>query len=166
MADTQVTVNLGWRFDRIFLRNIDLKLHEAPAVFDMKWQPHVDLNLKNSFKELGDNRFEVSLHLAIKCRNLSKSVVDMSFEQVALVRVRSGFEPSAVQRIIAVEATNALFPYVRETVDTLAIRMSLPPFMLAHFDFEKIFEESLTQMNLQQAQASGSGKSPSEEIMN
>lgn len=166
MSDTQVTVNLGWRFDRIFVRNIDLKLHDAPEVFDMKWQPNVDLNFKNSYKEIGENRFQVALHLTITCRNLSKTVVEMSFEQAALVRLKAGYDASEVQRILAVETTNALFPYARETVDALALRMSIPPFMLAHFDFEKIFEESLTQLNLQQSQVTG-GRPPSgDEIMN
>ena len=165
MADKTIQIDLSWRFERIYLRKADVTLHDAPEVFDMKWQPNADMNIHGNFRKVGENRFEVSLALTLTCKNLEKVAVEMKLEQAALVRVQSAENEDDVQRILAVEATNALFPYLREAVDNLAIRSSLPPLMLAHFNFEKVFE-GLREMSDQQAQTPIGTQADSDEILN
>ena len=166
MADASVKINLAWRFERIYLRNVDVTLHDTPNLFNMKWQPNADMNIQGDFRPAGDHRYEVSLKLTMTCKNLDKLALEMTLEQAALVRVQSDKSQSDVQRILAVEATNALFPYVREAVDNLAVRMSLPPLMLGHFNFEKVFEEGLRQMNLKNTQSAMSANVSTDEVLN
>lgn len=166
MAEETIKINLPWRFERIYLRNVNVTLHDTPDLFDMKWQPNADMNIHGDFRRAGDHRYEVSLKLTMTCKNLDKLALEMTLEQAALVRVQSEKNQSDVQRILAVGVTNALFPYVREAVDNIAVRMSLPPLMLGHFNFEKVFEEGLRQMNLKQAQSAMSASVSNDEVMN
>ena len=159
-------INLAWRFERIYLRNVSVSLQETPALFDMKWQPNADMNIQGDFRKAGDNRYEVLLKLTMTCKNLDKLALEMTLEQAALVRVQPEKNEGDVQRILLVEATNALFPYVREAVDNLAVRMSLPPLMLGHFNFEKVFEEGLRQMNLKHAQSAMSTNVSTDDVLN
>lgn len=166
MADKTIHLNLPWRFERIYLRGAEIKLHDAPDLFDMKWQPQADMNIHGDFQRLTEHRYEVSLTLTLTCQNLDKIALELKLEQAALVRVQDESDPDKVQRMLAVDATNALFPYVREAVDNMALRMSLPPMMLGQFNFEKIFEESLRQMNLEAKRPSSAARSNSDEILN
>ena len=166
MADATIKINLAWRFERIYLRDVNVSLHETPELFEMKWQPNADMNIQGDFRKVSDHRYEVALKLTMTCKNLDKLALEMTLEQAALVRVQAETQQEDVQRILAVEATNALFPYVREAVDNLAVRMSLPPLMLGHFNFEKIFEEGLRQMNLKNTQSAVSANISSDEVMN
>ena len=164
MADKTIQIDLSWRFERIYLRKAEVKLLDAPDVFDMKWQPNADMNIHGNFRKIAGNRFEASLELILTCKNLEKVAVEMKIEQAALVRVQSPENEAEVQRILAVEASNALFPYLREAVDNLALRLSLPPLMLAHFNFEKVFE-GLREMN-REGQAPLDTQVGSDEILN
>lgn len=166
MPDATMKINLAWRFERIYLRNVSVSLQETPALFDMKWQPNADMNIQGDFRKAGDNRYEVLLKLTMTCKNLDKLALEMTLEQAALVRVQPEKNEGDVQRILLVEATNALFPYVREAVDNLAVRMSLPPLMLGHFNFEKVFEEGLRQMNLKHAQSAMSTNVSTDDVLN
>ena len=166
MADKTIQIDLAWRFERIYLRNVNVTLHDTPDLFDLKWQPNADMNIQGDFRKTGDTRYEVSLKLTMTCKNLGKLALEMTLEQAALVRVQSEKNQSDVQRILVVEAANALFPYVREAVDNLAVRMSLPPLMLGHVNFEKVFEEGLRQMNLKHAQSAMSANVSTDEVLN
>ncbi len=166
MADKTLHVDLKWRFERIYLRHVDLELSGAPQVFNMKWQPNVDMNIRGDHRNISEDRFEVILVLTVACKNLEHQVLKMKLDQGALVRVKSGLETSEIQRILSVEATNALFPYIREAADNFAVRMSLPPFLFGHFHFDKIFEEALQQMKLKNIKPMKKDSPPTDEIMN
>ena len=97
MADATVKINLAWRFERIYLRNINVTLQETPDLFDMKWQPNADMNIQGDFRQAGDHRYEVSLKLKMTCKNLDKLALELTLEQAALVRVQSEKNQSEVQ---------------------------------------------------------------------
>ncbi|MYD43486.1 MAG: protein-export chaperone SecB [Gammaproteobacteria bacterium] len=166
MPDKTIQVNLAWRFERIFLRKANIELHEAPEVFDMKWQPNVDMNIHGRFHKLAEQRFDVSLEMKLTCKNLDKLAFELDLHQSALVIVNKDQDPDEVKRILAVEATNALFPYTREAVDNLVLRMSLPPMMLAHFNFDKVFEEGERQLKAQVGQQADRVLPSSDEVLN
>ena len=165
MPEKTIQIDLAWRFERVYLRSANVKVHHAPELFDLKWQPNADMNIHGNFRKVGDQRYEVTLALTLTCKNLEEIAVEMKLDQAALVRVQADIGESDIQRILAVEATNALFPYVREAVDNLALRTSLPPLMLAHFNFENVYE-GLRQMNLDQSASTRRTKIGSDEIMN
>ena len=46
------------------------------------------------------------------------------------------------RRALAVTCPTVLFPYARETMDTLATKGTFPAFMLAPMNFEALFSET------------------------
>ena len=166
MADGTIQIDLPWRFERVYLREVNIKLHDTPDLFDMKWQPKADMNIRNDFRQAGEDRYEVAIQLSLTCKNLDKLALEMTLAQAALIRVPAGKGQEDIQRIVTIEAPNALFPYVREAVDNLAVRMTLPPMLLTHFDFAKILEEGMRQMNLKNTQSAMRAKPGAEDIVN
>jgi preprotein translocase subunit SecB len=50
---------------------------------------------------------------------------------------------------------SVLFPYAREALDSLVIKGSFPPLMLAPVNFDAIYEQSRQQMAARQQEGSG-----------
>ena len=166
MAERQIQVEVGWYFDRVYVHHSKVEVEDAPALFEMTWKPHADMNIRASAKEIGGRKFEVTLMLTMSCKNHDTPAVKLEIEQAALIRVKPDLDEDEIKRVLSVEVPNALFPYLRESADNAFVRASLPPMILAHVHFEKVFEEGLKQIILQEQRQTKSTKSQTDEILN
>jgi preprotein translocase subunit SecB len=80
-----------------------------------------------------------------------KEAFKISVETQGIFQIR-GVEPEMVERALSIICPTMLFPYARETIDSLMVKASLPPMMLAPMDFEAIYEESLRKKADEKAQ--------------
>jgi preprotein translocase subunit SecB len=64
-----------------------------------------------------------------------------------------GFEEKTVEHILGSMCPNILFPYARETIDTLAVKATFPAPMLAPINFDALLEQR-RQQRAAQAQES------------
>lgn len=147
MADNNIQIDLKWRIERIYVKKVNVELINAPEMFEKTWKPKVNLNFNAKHNAIGENRSEVSLSLDLSCDNHDELTFEMSVELAALVILKNGLSEREIHHILAQEATNTLFAYLRETVDSLAVRASLPPFALAHMDFGKLVKDSLDRLD-------------------
>jgi preprotein translocase subunit SecB len=58
-----------------------------------------------------------------------------------------------------------LFPYARETIDSLLTRGGFPPLMLAPINFDAVFAQAVMQAQ-QQAEANATSEKPAEAVLN
>ena len=56
-----------------------------------------------------------------------------------------GAEGELLERILNTSCPTILFPYGRETVDSVVVKGSLPPLMLAPINFESLYENQKNQ---------------------
>ena len=150
MPEETLKLDLKWRIERLYVKKADVQLFDAPTLFEKKWQPQIDLKFHASSTELGNGKFEVSLGLDLTCSNHGEQAYSMSLEQAALIEITQNLSDQEVQQILSLEATNALFAYLRETTDTLAVKASLPPFAIAHVDFGRLVQEGFKRMKQSQ----------------
>lgn len=152
--------------ERIYLKDLSFESPTAPDVFRMAWRPAVQLDLNTTANPLPDNRFEVVLTVTLRA-TLEASGGDASdggtasapegageagpgervgviieVQQAGVFRVE-GMDDAALRHVLAVACPDILFPYVREAVDNLAVRGTLPPFMLTPVDFGAMYAEAM-----------------------
>ena len=151
MAEETLQVNLKWKLERLYVRKANLQLFDTPTLFEKTWQPNVDLKFHSSTSEVGTRRFEVRLEIELSCINHEERAFELTIEQAALVAVVPNLSNEEVRHILSREVTNALFAYLRESTDTLAVKASLPPFALAHVDFGKLVEEGFDRIEKQRS---------------
>ena len=168
MPEHNIKLNLKWRFMRVYIREASLKLHDAPALFEKTWQASVDLNFHASRHEIGPMQFEAILGVKLKCTNHNKLALEMSVEQAAIVRLSNDLADHEINEVLAVEAPNALFPYLREAVDNLALKASVPPFQLANLDLGRVMQEGIEQLGLQRSveETARQARSSKDELLN
>lgn len=125
---------------RVFVKDISFESPRAPDVFKEQWGPQVNMELRTNNKKIEDGLYEVGLELTLQATKDEKSVFVIELEQAGIFVVK-GVEGEELKRVLATFCPNFLFPYAREVVDSLAVKGSFPPIMLAPINFDALYEQ-------------------------
>ena len=142
MTDT-VTAEIA--LERFYLKDLSFESPRAPEVFRETWQPNMNVDINTKAQPLGDDRFEVVLTITAQAKNPSgKTAVIVEIQQAGIFRVK-GLDAARLQRVLATFCPNLLFPYVRETLDSVMVKGTFPAMMLAPVNFDALYEQALRQ---------------------
>ena len=127
--------------ERIYLRDLSFESPQAPEVFATDWRPQLEIDIQTRSRSLDDERFETVLTLTLEARSNENAVLVVELQQAGVFRIR-GMDETMRRRALAVTCPTMLFPYARETIDTLAAKGTFPAFMLAPMNFDALFAEA------------------------
>lgn len=127
--------------ERIYLRDASFESPKAPKVFARDWKPTVQFDIDTRAERLDDERHEVVLTLTIEVRVDDDIVLIAELQQAGIFRLQ-GIDAAALPHILATICPSTLFPYARETVDSLLIKGTFPPLMLAPINFEALYADA------------------------
>ena len=136
--------------ERIYLRDVSFESPKAPDVFTVDWQPkvQVDINARNS--RLSDFRHEVVLTLTIEAKIEDEVAMIVELQQAGIFRLQN-MDDDFRTHVLATACPNALFPYARETLDSLVTKGTFPPLMLAPVNFDALYAEARRRWSADQA---------------
>lgn len=137
---------------RIYVKDISFESPRAPEIFRGNWQPRINLDLNTRSRKLEPDLFEVILTLSIEAQAEGEQTGFIVELQQAGVFHISGLDEEQMQHTLASYCPNLLFPYARETVDSLVLKGSFPPLMLAPVNFDALYAEAVQR---QQQEAGG-----------
>jgi len=146
MADEQAAKQpQQFSVQRIYTKDLSFESPATPEVFKKQWQPKVavDLNTKSEAIDQEGN-FEVVLSITITARIDDATAFLIEVQQAGIFYIR-GFEGEELRRILGTAAPNILFPYARETIDTLCVKGAFPAIMLAPVNFDAVYQQALVQ---------------------
>ena len=154
-GEEAATQQQQFNVQRIYTKDLSFESPATPAVFRKQWQPKitVDLNTKSNVID-DEGNFEVVLSITITARIEEETAFLIEVQQAGIFFIR-GFEGEELRRILATAAPNVLFPYARETIDSLCVKGAFPAIMLAPVNFEAVYQQALSQ-----AQAASKGGAP------
>ncbi len=138
---------------RIYTKDLSFESPTTPDVFKKPYQPkvNVDLNTRsNAVDEEGN--FEVVLTITATAKIDDDTAFLVEVQQAGIFFI-AGFDAEQLRRILGTAAPNILFPYARETIDSLVVKGGFPPIMLAPVNFDALFEQAMAQAAQQQAEA-------------
>jgi preprotein translocase subunit SecB len=139
--------------ERFYLKDLSFESPRAPEVFTEQWKPDVQLDINSQTRGVAEDRYEVTLTVTINATDAEgRSSVIIEVQQAGLFKI-SGLNEDQLKRVTATMCPSILFPYVRETVDSLAVRGGFPAMMLAPVNFELLFEEALKQQQAEKGEA-------------
>lgn len=136
---------------RIYLKDASLETPGTPAIFTKTWQPEINLDLNTRTKELGENHYEVVLTLTVTAKSEDAAAFLIEVQQAGIFQI-AGLGEAELNHTLGAFCPNILFPYARETVDSLATRGSFPALMLAPVNFDMLYAQKLQEAQ-QEAQA-------------
>ncbi len=145
----------NFALQRIYVKDISFESPNSPAIFQKQWKPDVKMDLNTKNAKLGDNHYEVvvSVTLTVTVEGMTAYIVEV---QQAGIFVVQGIEGGHLAQALSAFCPNLLFPYLRETIDTVVVKGSFPAMMLAPVNFDAIFAQAVKQKQQEAAAAADS----------
>ena len=134
---------------RIYVKDASFESPKAPEAFRQQWKPQVNLELNSRHVDLGEDNHEVILSLTVTSKNEDEEVIYLVEVQQAGVFLLKGLNDEVLNQTLGSFCPNVLFPYARETIDSLVIKGSFPALMLAPVNFDAIYEQAKAQSEQQ-----------------
>lgn len=158
MSETQSAPQPGdaarrFVLQRIYLKDLSFESPASPQLFSADWQPQVRLEIGTRSTEVADSIYEVIIQITITAEQEGKTAFLIEVQQAGLFHI-TGVEERLMPQVLQVTCPTVLFPYVRETVDTMALKGSIPPLLLAPIDFEAL-RRQMEEVRQQESDASG-----------
>ena len=125
---------------RIYTKDLSLESPRAPQIFEKQWNPKLGLEVDVLNEKLNDTMHEVILKLGVTVKTDDEVAFLVEIQQAG-VFVLQGFDEQTIEHILGSMCPNILFPYARETIDSLAVKATFPAPMLAPINFDAFMEQ-------------------------
>ncbi|HIG39918.1 MAG: protein-export chaperone SecB [bacterium] len=147
LQDTDGSAEEGAKFalQRIYIKDASFESPKAPDCFRGQWQPKVNLELNSQHTTLETNLYEVVLQVTVTARNSEDDIVYIIEVQQAGIFLIQGLEGEPLSKTLGSFCSGVLFPYARESIDSLVIKGSFPALMLAPVNFDAIYAHAQQQ---------------------
>lgn len=149
----------NFALQRIYVKDLSFETPHGPEAFRKQWQPKINLELNTRNNKLDENNFEVVLTVGVTAKLDDNTAFLIEVQQAGIFQI-AGFERQQLTQILGTACPNVLFPYARETIDTLVVKGSFPPIMLAPVNFDVLFQEAMRQAAEKQQAAQGDAAVP------
>ncbi|SMF65268.1 protein-export chaperone SecB [Pseudobacteriovorax antillogorgiicola] len=131
---------------RIYLKDLSFESPDPVASFKTKWEPQVNLDIRNQNRKVEGDLYESVLELTATVKVGEQTAFIVEVEQAGIFMIK-GLEGEQLNRVLGTFCMNVLFPYAREAVDSMCLKGSFPPLVLAPINFDALYDQSKNQNN-------------------
>ena len=127
--------------ERIYAKDLSFEVPGA-NVFTKEWQPELSINLSSAAEKVDPTHFEVSLKVVVQANNGGETAFIVDATQAGIFLV-DGVEEERLPYILGAYCPNILFPFLREAVNDLVTKGSVPQLLLTPINFDAEFEANM-----------------------
>lgn len=141
-----------FQLQRIYTKDLSFESPASPGVFRQQWQPKVsvDMNTKSD-KVDEEGNYEVVLTITVTAKVEEETAFLVEVQQAGIFFVQ-GIEGENLRAVLSTAAPNILFPYLRESIDSIVVKGGFPPVQLAPVNFDALYQQALVQAQQQSQQ--------------
>lgn len=137
---------------RIYVKDLSFEAPKSPEIFRQEWAPSIALDLNTRQRQLDGNFFEVVLTLSVTVKTGEEIAFIAEVQQAGIFLIQ-GLDAASMSHTLGAFCPNILFPYARETLDSLVIRGSFPALMLSPVNFDALYAQELQRQQQAAAEA-------------
>ena len=133
------------RIEKVYLKDASFESPKSPEVFTRQWQPNLAVDINTRAKSLPDDRHEVVLAITVRAQveeDYPGFLVEV--QQAGIFYIKNA-APAQLSQIVGIACPTTLFPYARESVDSLVVKGGFPPIQLAQVNFEALYVKALQE---------------------
>ena len=130
---------------RIYVKDLSFEAPKSPEIFREEWNPAIELDLSTRQRGLEGDFHEVVLTLTVTVKT-GEEVAFIAEVQQAGIFLIQGLDAGSKGHALGAFCPNLLFPYARETLDSLVVRGSFPALMLAPVNFDALYAQEMQRM--------------------
>ncbi|MAM71415.1 MAG: protein-export chaperone SecB [Gammaproteobacteria bacterium] len=152
-AAPQDAGNIKFTVQRIFVKDLSFEAPSAPEIFRTPYKPKVSFNMNTKSNKFDENLYEVVLTMTAEVKDENDKPMYVAEVQQAGVFEIEGLEGERLTQALHITCPNVLFPYGRESIDSLANKGTFPSLMLAPVNFEAVYVQAKRQQEEQEKKA-------------
>lgn len=125
---------------RIYLKDFSFEAPGGHQSFTREWAPETTLDTDVVATQVAEDLYEVSTRITVTAENDGSTAYMVEAVQAGLFKL-SGFAPAMLDRVLHAVCPNALFPYLREVLDSMVIKGSFPALMLDPINWDALYSD-------------------------
>lgn len=129
---------------RIYVKDLSFESPLGASLFQMKLAPQVKMDMNTRHSKLEDNLYEVVLSVNVTATQDDKTAFVAEVQQAGLFGC-SNIPEEQLDQVLRAFCPNILFPYLRETIDSLVVRGGLPALQLSPVNFDALYQQAKAQ---------------------
>ncbi len=149
----------AFSIQKIYVKDLSFEAPGVPEsfIFENGYKPNIGLELNTSNRHIQDTSYEVTLNLTVTAKESEEKVIFLAeIKQCGIFQIQNMDE--AVQRhTLGSFCPSILFPYARQVISDLISNGGFPQLLLAHINFEQLFQAQEERRN-----AEAAGQSPAD----
>jgi len=142
----------AFAIQKIYLKDMSFETPGGLEVFTKAWKPNIQQDLNIQVTQIEENLHDVVLLLTITARIDDKVIFLVEVKQGGLFTI-VGLNGMQLTHAINTFCPQILFPYARETIDSILTRGGFPPLMLAPINFDAVFAQAVANAQQEAAAA-------------
>jgi preprotein translocase subunit SecB len=133
---------LQFSLQKIYVRDLSFEIPAAPAIFsELKADPEIQLNLRNSHNALGNDNYEIVLHISVHAKIEQQTVFLIEIDQAGIFSIQ-GYDDDKLKQLAGTYCPATLFPYARETIASTVTKGGFPPLTLQPINFDALYAQA------------------------
>ena len=134
---------------QLYIKDLSFESPSAPQVFHSgKVEPETELNIRNGHVAIGEDLYEVTLHVTVHAQHADKTIFLAELEQAGVFLIQ-GYTADETNMLLGTHCPATLFPYARETISSLVGKGGFPPLVLQPISFEALYARAREQQEAQ-----------------
>lgn len=134
---------------RVYLKDLSFETPMGLEAFNQQQPPKVEQDLNVQVSKLDDSHHEVVLLLTVTAKIDDRVAFLIEVKQAGIFNI-SGLEGVQLAQTINSTCPNILFPYARETIDSVLSRGTFAALMLPPINFDAVFAQAINEAQKQQ----------------
>lgn len=124
---------------QLYVKDLSFEAPNTPKIFqESQLEPETELNIRNSHSSVGENLYEVILHISVHAKKGDQTIFLVELDQAGLF-VLKGYNSEECSTLLGTQCPATLFPYAREVVSATVGKGGFPPLMLQPINFDLLY---------------------------
>jgi preprotein translocase subunit SecB len=141
--------NPVFMLQQLYVKDLSFEAPNSPQIFqESKIEPETELNIRNAHSGVGDNLYEVVLHISVHAKKEDQTIFLTEIDQAGLFFI-DGYTPEQAAILLGTQCPATLFPFAREAVASLVAKGGFPPLILQPINFDALYAQVREQQNAQ-----------------
>jgi preprotein translocase subunit SecB len=129
---------------KIFTKDLSFESPNSPDAFAQEWNPDANVDLNMNHHRIDDNNYEVELILTVNAQNQSTNAFLIEITQSGVFTIPN-VEGEQLDHMLKSFCPTILFPYARETINSLIIKGGFPQLNISPVNFDAIYMQQKEQ---------------------
>jgi preprotein translocase subunit SecB len=144
-GDSHESAERVFLLQQLYVKDLSFEAPNTPQIFQVSnIEPETELNIRNSHSGIGDELYEVVLHISVHAKKNDDTIFLTELDQAGIFKIK-GYNPEKTALLLGTQCPATLFPYAREAISSLVGKGGFPPLILQPINFDMLYARARDQ---------------------